>query len=195
MIAAALAAACALGCGRAAADVDDPPPTGPEPGHGLDPPRDWAEAPTIAAAAEAAARAALPDGATVHAHAWAEPSRGCYLAIVEAHAGSGRSPRDLVEQLQAGLGGLELSEWRAEADGEALGAVETRFARAPGGDGAAPARPLRGRLRALLAVDARQRAHGVAAACFHDDREPTRCDDACVPLLAMLQPLALPGGP
>lgn len=156
-----------------------------EPRHGIDVPSDWKELPTIGAAATAAARQVLGDGAEVHTHAWGEPSRGCYLAIVDATGVKADTTRNLEEQLQAALAGhVELTEWTAAPDNDTTAEINARFtARASGMTGLA---------RVVMALDKNKLPHAVAAACFYNDRAPALCDNACAPLLAMLEPLPPP---
>jgi hypothetical protein len=161
-----------------AADVDPDL----EPRHGIDVPSDWRELPEVGASATAAARALLGEDAKVHAHAWGEPSRGCYLAIVEAFGARKDRIVDVATELQNGLGtALELTEWTSSPDSEDQSEIEARFrGQAPAAQG------MSGLFRVHLALDAQKFPHAVAAACFYNDRQPALCEDACVPLLAML---------
>jgi len=182
----------AAACRGAEAQRGDEPPTGPEPGHGVDVPTGWTEQPAIAEAAVAAAKQALAPDAAVHAHAWAEPARGCYLAIVEAHGTRREDLLKVIEQLQAGLGDIELADWTTSPDAEDQAEINARFTTTVGD---APSVAMAGRIRVHLARDRQRFPHAVAAACFYNDRQPAACDDACAPLLSMLEPLPLPEGP
>jgi hypothetical protein len=182
-----LAAAAAAACQGASADSPPAPQPAwsPEPRHGIDVPADWKELPEVAATAVTAARGVLDD-ATVHAHAWGEPSRGCYLAVVELHGKRRDSIATLKKELQASVGeGVELTDWTTSPDAEDSSQVEARFT----GKG------LTGQLRVQLILDRQRIPHALAAACFYNDREPATCENACTPLLAMLAPLAAPPEP
>lgn len=176
-------AALALACRGAEAQrpPDDgaasaaPPLAADEPGHGIDVPHDWRELPAIADAAVAASRATLD--ADVHAHAWGEPSRGCYLAVVAIDGRVADTTAAVVRELEAALrGGLDLGEWTTSADAEDRAEVAATFTR--GG--------MTGELRAHVVRDGRRIPHVIGAACFYNDRQPSVCDHACTPLLAML---------
>jgi hypothetical protein len=176
-----------IGCrGAAAATSDDASvATIDEPNHGIDVPADWKELPSIGDAATAAAKQVLGADAEVHAHAWGEPSRGCYLAIVDAAGTQRDTTRNLVAQLEAALTAhVELTEWTASPDAEDTAEINARFV--------AEAAGMTGLARATMALDRRKLPHAVAAACFYNDRQPALCDNACAPLLAMLQPLLPP---
>lgn len=175
-----------VGCrGAAAADFDAGVVAQDEPRHGIDVPAEWKELPTIGDAATAAALAVLGKDAKVHTHAWGEPSRGCYLAIVDATGTLRDTTRNLVAQLQTALAGhLELTEWTASPDNDTTAEINARFVSKAAG--------MTGLARAVMALDNRKLPHAVAAACFYNDRQPAVCDNACAPLLAMLEPLSSP---
>jgi hypothetical protein len=182
LIVAAIAgsAACrgALADNAVVADIDP----AVEPRHGIDVPDDWRELPEVGSAAVAAARALLGEDANVHAHAWGEPSRGCYLAVVEAFGARKDRIIDVAGELQNALGAsLEVTEWTASPDAETASEIQARFT------GMAPAaHGMSGLFHVHLALDAEKFPHAVAAACFYNDRQPALCENACVPLLAML---------
>jgi len=188
----ALALVALVGCrGAAAASAEDaaaaaaPDLRPDEPRHGIDMPPDWKELPVIADAATAAATRVLGADAEVHAHAWGEPSRGCYLAIVDATGTERDTTRNLVAQLQTALAArVELTEWTASPDAEDTAEINARFQAKPAG--------MTGLVRATMALDRHKLPRAVAAACFYNDRQPALCDNACAPLLAMLQPLLPP---
>lgn len=187
-----LAAAALVGCrGAAAADDRDAgarrvttrsAADHAQPGHGIDVPRTWRAMPAIADAAVDAARKVVDD-ADVHAHAWGEPARGCYLAIVELRGARRDTIAGLERDLQAALeAGAELAEWTTSPDSEDASQLTTRFT----------AGAFRGRAQVQLTVDGRGMPRALAAACFYNDRHPEACDGACVPLLAMLAPPPVP---
>ncbi|MCB9561423.1 MAG: hypothetical protein H6709_15465 [Kofleriaceae bacterium] len=184
LIAALAAVAAAPACrGAVAAPAGDAAvePSHDEPAHGIDVPATWRELPAIAEAAVDAAREVLA-GATVHAHAWGEPARGCYLAVIDLH-GQRRDTIAVVErELEAALGdAAEVTEWTTSPDAEDRAELGARFS----------AGRMRGQLRVRLQLDGRRLPHALAAACFYNDRQPELCDDTCAPLLAMLEPLTL----
>jgi hypothetical protein len=151
-----------------------------EPSHGIDVPADWKELPDVGSAAVAAAREILGEDADVHAHAWGETSRGCYLAIVEAHGARKDRLVDVADQLQAALGdAIEVKDWTTSPDAEDRSEIGARFTSADA----------TGLLRAHLVLDGSKLPHAVAAACFYNDRQPAVCESACAPLLAMLAAL------
>lgn len=187
-----LAAAVLVGCRGASAEstettesaASSPPAWSPEPRHGIDVPADWKELPEVAAAAVAAARGILEDVVT-HGHAWGEPSRGCYLAVVELHGKRRDSIASLKKELEATVGaGVEITGWTSSPDAEDSSEVEARFTGT-----------LSGQLRAHLVLDRQRIPHALAAACFYNDRQPAACENACTPLLAMLAPLEAPPEP
>lgn len=189
LIAAVWAAAVAAGCQGASAESTagggEPPAWSPEPRHGIDVPADWKELPDVAAASVTAARNLL-DGVAAHGHAWGEPSRGCYLAVVELHGRRRDSIATLKKELQAAVGeGVELTSWTTSPDAEDSSEIEARFT----------GKDLTGQLRIQLILDRQRIPHAVAAACFYNDREPATCENACTPLLAMLAPLQAPPEP
>jgi hypothetical protein len=168
-------------------------PLGPdEPRHGIDVPPEWTELPAVGHAAAGAARAAAP-GVEAHGHAWGDPARGCYLAIVEVHGLRPDSIDHLRRELERSLTGrLDLGEWTSTPDAEDRAVLGASFSwRGPhAGDPR-----ISGSFRAYLALDSRRIAHARAATCFYNEREPTLCDDACAPLLVMLTPLEPPSPP
>jgi len=174
------------GCTSAAADA--PPPAAEaiaakdEPRHGIDVPAVWKELPTVAEAASGAALAIAAD-AEVHAHAWGETARGCFLAIVALDGVRRDTMAGVVKTMQAAIDdGLEVQEWTSSPDAEDHAELQARFT----GHGT------RGQLRASLVLDARRIPHALAAACFYNDRQPSVCENACTPLLAQLQLLEPP---
>jgi len=182
-----IAALAAAGCKGAAADraAGDAGVWSPEPRHGIDVPAGWKELPEVAAAAVTAARSAL-EGVDVHGHAWGEPSRGCYLAIVELHGRRRDTIANLEKELAASLGeGTEITGWTTSPDAEDASEIDGRFRTAT----------MTGQVHAYLVLDRRRIPHALAAACFYNDREPAVCENACTPLLAMLAPLASPPSP
>jgi hypothetical protein len=183
-----LAAAVAAGCKGASADAppaDKAPAWSPEPRHGIDVPADWKELPEVAATAVTAARNVRED-LLVHGHAWGEPSRGCYLAVVELHGKRRDTIPTLKKELEAAVGeGVEITAWTSSPDAEDSSQIEARFT----GKG------FTGQLRAQLILDRQRIGHALAAACFYNDREPAACENACTPLLAMLAPLEAPPEP
>ena len=182
-----IVAAALAGCQGASAESTpaDLPAWSPEPRHGIDLPAEWKELPEVSATAVTAARNVLGD-AHVHAHAWGEPSRGCYLAVVELHGKRRDSIPGLKKELEAAVGeGVELTAWTTSPDAEDSSQIEARFT----GKG------MTGQLRAQLMLDRRQVPHALAAACFYNDREPATCENACTPLLAMLAPMQAPPEP
>jgi hypothetical protein len=189
----ALALFAIVGAACRGAHADGAAPTGDldpdvEPRHGIDVPADWRELPEVGVAATAAARELLGADAKVHAHAWGEPSRGCYLTIVEAFGARKDRIVDVATELQSSLGSaLEVSDWTASPDSEDVSEIQARFR------GVAPAaHGVSGLFHIHLALDADKFPHAVAAACFYNDRQPALCENACVPLLAML---VAPGSP
>lgn len=155
-----------------------------EPRHGIDVPAGWKELPEVGAAATAAAADILAKGAEVHTHAWGEPSRGCYLAIVDAKGAQRDTTRNFLDELQTSLAShVAVTEWSTSPDSEDTAEVNARFSAQLAG--------MTGRARVLVALDGRKLPHAVAAACFYNDRQPAVCDNACVPLLAQLEPLTL----
>lgn len=186
-------AALAAGCRGAAADPARDAGAADlgtsEPRHGIDVPARWQELPAISDAAVNAAREVLGADADVHAHAWGETARGCYLAIVEAHGAKRDSIAAIVAAIEPALDeGLTLSDWTSAPDADDRAAIGGRFA------GTGPA-AMRGLIRASVVLDRRKLPHALAAACFSNDRQPQVCDDACAPLLEMLDTLTPPSGP
>ena len=184
LILAALALAC--GCRGAEAEPQTrevPAPTGPdEPRHGIDVPAAWQELPAVAEAATAAARAVI-EGVDVHAHAWGEPSRGCYLAVVGLTGQRSDSIPNVVKGLQVAVAeGVDVEEWTSTPDAEDHAELGARFV----GKG------MTGQLRVSLVLDARRIPRALAAACFYNDRQPGVCENACTPLLAMMKLLEPP---
>ena len=177
-----LVAAAVAGCrGASAEGQGEAPAWSPEPRHGIDVPAEWKELPEVAAAAVTAAREVVGD-VTVHAHAWGEPSRGCYLAVVELHGTARDTIESLKKELEASVGdGVELTAWTTSPDAEDTSQIDARFT----GE-------MSGQLRAHLMLDARRVPHALAAACFYNDRQPAVCENACTPLLAMLASLSEP---
>ncbi len=153
-----------------------------EPRHGIDVPADWKELPTIGDAATETAIAILGKDAVVHTHAWGEPARGCYLTIVDATGVLRDTTRNFLTELQTALTAqVDVQEWSTSPDNEDTAEVNARFTAVAAG--------MTGRARVVMAVDRRKVPHAVAAACFYNDRQPAVCDNACVPLLAQLEPL------
>lgn len=182
-----LAVAAAAGCKGASAEAtaQEGPAWSPEPRHGLDLPRDWEELPEVAESAVHAALEVL-DGVGVHAHAWGEPSRGCYLAVVELHGKRRDTIAGLKKELEAALGDrVELASWTTSPDSEDTSEITARFT----------GEAVRGQLHAHLVLDGQRIPHALAAACFYNDRQPTACENTCTPLLAMLAPLQAPPEP
>jgi hypothetical protein len=172
-----------VGCrGAAAADDRDAAPAAAPaahaPGHGIDVPAGWRELPAIADAAVAAATK-IVDDAEVHAHAWGETSRGCYLAIVELVGSRRDTIPKLKRELQAALeASAELANWTTSPDNENDAEITTKFT----------AGRLKGAAHVHLAVDGLRMPRALAAACFYNERQPEVCEGACAPLLTMLAP-------
>jgi len=185
VLSATLIALAAIGCRGAAGESTAqgaPAIGGGEPKHGIDVPATWKELPAIAEAMRGGSRGVIGD-AEVHAHAWGETARGCYLAVVAIDGNRRDSVAGVIKHLQAALDAdLEIGEWTSTPDAEDHAEVGARFT----GSG------MTGQLRASIVLDGRRIPHTLTAACFYNDRQPGVCENACTPLLAMMSPLEPP---
>ncbi|HEY5944955.1 MAG TPA: hypothetical protein VIV40_05660 [Kofleriaceae bacterium] len=146
------------------------------PGSGLTPPTGWAPLPSLATAANDAAKAGLltVDGV----EAWGEPARGCYAAWIALRGGGG-APDVMADQLvrslsaEPALMGIVLRDVVKPAAGQASGVLSLSFERMQ----------YRGKLRATLASDGKL----AALACFWNLREPVACEAGCAGLVGSMR--------
>lgn len=128
-------------------------------------PSTWKVLPTIAAAAQTAAKA---EGVTVDgAQAWGDAAIGCYAVRVALHGGSDGADA-LAEQVLASLRAAQLTMRDVIKPTGPQGALTLGFATTT----------YQGRLRAELG-----NGRVAALACFGNQREPATCDATCARVL------------
>jgi hypothetical protein len=128
-------------------------------------PAGWRELPELALAAPAAAGPVRVESR----RGYGDPASGCF-ALVQRASGEGAQASAARAALVAGLKkrGFEVS---GGTSGEELAV------RGPG---------MAGRIRTAIHVQAGGRFAAVSTACFHNDRQPDRCEAECAALLDRL---------
>ncbi len=138
-------------------------------------PDGWRSLPEVAAAGAAAAGVIAGGRAITHLETWGDPGLGCFVTIVEVASTRAVEVAEIADQLRAALTTtLAIDDWAATAGPN----VEVSGTVARG--------RMRGRVRGRLIAAASGTVHATVAACFYNDREPARCQDACGRLLATL---------
>jgi hypothetical protein len=162
-----------VGCDARAQSAAPPPPAqSPRP---LAIPAGWVPLQHVADAGMVAAKNAARGRVTV-VRAWGEPSLGCFATLVEIAGTRSEHAARIAETFRATLAvDTQVDGWTF-TDGPAAEATATLRRGA-----------MKGAVRGRFAIDAAGVPSAAFAACFHNERDPARCQAACTGLLASLE--------
>jgi len=139
-------------------------------------PAGWQVLPEVGATGVAAARATVRSRATTRAQTWGDPGLGCFVTIVDVTGARPTQLAEVAEELRGVLAAtLAVEDWSTGGGPS----IEVGGAISKGS--------MRGRVRARLVAEPSGVPHAAVAACFYNQREPARCQDACTRVLATLE--------